>query len=98
MRQDSGFLLRKIPVAANGIPFATLWVGEKWGNRERRVPEQGRFMLEGVHFSWWVGELAVTVSSLLGRENLQLNSDACPETAAHRLARQLLSDADESSG
>ncbi len=67
--------------------------GLLWG-----VPDQGRFMLDGVHFSWWANDLeefVVTVSSLVGRMALQIQRGACAETAAHQLARQLLFDAKE---
>ncbi len=59
------------------------------------MPDQGRFILDDAHFSWWMDrESVLTVNSLFyGHERLQLKPAANPERAAHQLARQLLLDA-----
>ena len=66
---------------------------EKEGQMPAR--DQGRFLMDGAHFSWWTTQPSVlTVSSaMFGRESLELVPGKCPETAAQQLARQILLDA-----
>ena len=58
------------------------------------MPDHGRFMLEGNHFSWWMNDrFLLTVNSLFyGTEELRIESDADPERVAHHLAKQLLTE------
>ena len=56
------------------------------------MPDQGRFMLDGAHFSWWMNDRAVlTVQSLrYGNEELRLQRFENPEAAAQQLARRII--------
>ncbi len=57
--------------------------------------DRGRFMLHGALFSWWTNnKLVLTLySETFGSEELQLESDTCPASAARQLARELVVDA-----
>ena len=61
------------------------------------IPDQGRFMLDGAHFSWWMNDRSIlTVSGLFGRDQLEIEPTRVnPEMAAQQLAMQLLLDAQE---
>ena len=60
------------------------------------MPEQGRFMLDGAHFSWWMNDrFILTVSGLFGRDQLEIEPRVNREMAAQQLAMQLLLDAQE---
>ncbi len=52
-------------------------------------------MLHGALFSWWMNDsfLLTLYSATFGSEELQLERDTCPESAARQLARELVVDA-----
>ncbi len=65
-------------------------------NRNHGVFQKLRFMLDGAHFSWWMNDRSVlTVSSLFGRDQLEIEPRVNREMAAQQLAMQLLLDAQE---
>ena len=57
--------------------------------------DQGRFMLDGVHFSWWANRDILTVTSVTLGDQTYIEPTANREMAAQQLAMQLLLDSQE---
>lgn len=56
------------------------------------MPDQGRFLLDGVHFAWWIddGGLLSVTSAALGKDQLRLRPGENSEMAAQQLAMRMV--------
>ena len=56
------------------------------------MPDQGRFLLDGVHFAWWIddGALLSVASAALGKDQLRLRPGENSELAAQQLAMRMV--------